>query len=88
MKYEPTGVYLQPDELERLKSEQAASGMWDSQGVPFGDPQRLVDHFIRKYKVHFLSAIDIRDGQFWQQADVPDPRPPAPDTHLEVLPCA
>ena len=62
-----TGIFVTPEELERVKTAQSCSGMWLSGGQQLGNPQAVVAELEKKYNPPKGSGLSLADGQFYQQ---------------------
>lgn len=60
----PTGIYVRQDELEHIRKEKEMSGMWGSDGVPFGDPRYEVGQLAKKYNLPTNAGLNMMTGEF------------------------
>jgi len=59
-----TGIFVTKDELESVRTEQKASGMYLSGGLPMGNPAARVADLATKYKAPAGTGLNIKTGEF------------------------
>ena len=59
-----TGIFVTDGELEQAKVAWRCSGMFLSGGLPIGNPERLIDNFIKKYNQPNGSVLDTQTSEF------------------------
>jgi len=65
MSLKPTGKFITPEELDRLRAAQSCPVMFLSGGQPMGgDPQAIVKELGNKYAMAGC-PISTKDGQFY-----------------------
>lgn len=72
MAHKPSGIFVTPEELKSVRAQQSMTGVWDSQGTPLGDPQRVVSRLIETYGVHKDSGLNAKNGEFWIPIEGPE----------------
>lgn len=62
------GKFVTPDELEHLRCAHSMSGMWASDGTPFGDPAYEVARLAERYGLPHDTGLDLGNGEFISKA--------------------
>ena len=57
-------IFVTEEELKRVTTAQACSGMFLSGGMPMGDPAWEVEQLRKKYDLPEGTGLDPRNGEF------------------------
>ena len=58
------GIFVTPEELDRVKTAIKCSGMFLSGGTPLGDPAGAVEDLRKKYNMPEGTGMDASNGEF------------------------
>jgi hypothetical protein len=59
-----TGIFVTAEERSQVETAYKCSGMYLSGGIPMGQPEKLVQSLVDKYKPPEGSGLNIRTGEF------------------------